>query len=318
MIDSTPELDAEWGPVLRAWPELGEVAAVINTHLHFDHCGGNRRFAGTPTYVQRAELEAAVETGLPRRLGAFHGESYVELDGDADLFDGVSVLFTPGHSPGHQSVVVETGDGLVVLGGDVTYSMRELIDGATPSILPHPRAAARARVPRAPRAALGAGVQLRLMDAFIVDAVRSPIGRKNGTLSALRGDDLAAQVLNGLIARHDLDPAEIEDVQMGCVTQIGEQGWNVGRMAVLAAGWPVEVSATTVDRQCGSSMQTNFNARRGGDGRAARPRRLGRRRDDVARPDGLERRLDLRAGDRPLRDRHAGHLGRAARARSGT
>ena len=98
------------------------------------------------------------------------------------------------------------------------------------------------------------------MDAFIVDAVRSPIGRRNGTLSVLRGDDLAAQVLNGLIARHDLDPAEIEDVQMGCVTQIGEQGWNVGRMAVLAAGWPVEVSATTVDRQCGSSMQTNFNA----------------------------------------------------------
>jgi acetyl-CoA acyltransferase len=99
-----------------------------------------------------------------------------------------------------------------------------------------------------------------VMDAFIVDAVRSPIGRKNGTLSVIRGDDLAAQVLNGLIARHDLDPLEIEDVQMGCVTQIGEQGWNVGRMAVLAAGWPVEVSATTVDRQCGSSMQTNFNA----------------------------------------------------------
>jgi len=96
--------------------------------------------------------------------------------------------------------------------------------------------------------------------AYIVDAVRSPIGRRNGTLSVLRGDDLAAQVLNGLVARHGLDPAEIEDVQMGCVTQIGEQGWNVGRMAVLAAGWPVSVSATTVDRQCGSSMQTNFNA----------------------------------------------------------
>jgi acetyl-CoA acyltransferase len=99
-----------------------------------------------------------------------------------------------------------------------------------------------------------------VMDAYIVDAVRSPIGRRNGTLSVVRGDDLAAQVLNGLIARNDLDPAEIEDVQMGCVTQIGEQGWNVGRMAVLAAGWPVDVSATTVDRQCGSSMQTNFNA----------------------------------------------------------
>ena len=98
------------------------------------------------------------------------------------------------------------------------------------------------------------------MVSYIVDAVRSPIGRRNGTLSVLRGDDLAAQVLNGLIARHELDPAEIEDVQMGCVTQIGEQGWNVGRMAVLAAGWPVSVSATTVDRQCGSSMQTNFNA----------------------------------------------------------
>jgi acetyl-CoA acyltransferase len=98
------------------------------------------------------------------------------------------------------------------------------------------------------------------MDALIVDAVRSPIGRRNGTLSVLRGDDLAAQVLNGLVARNELDPAQIEDVQMGCVTQVGEQGWNVGRMSVLAAGWPVEVSATTVDRQCGSSMQTNFNA----------------------------------------------------------
>jgi acetyl-CoA acetyltransferase family protein len=98
------------------------------------------------------------------------------------------------------------------------------------------------------------------MNAYVVDAVRSPIGRRNGALSVLRGDDLAAQVLNGLVGRHDLDPAEVEDVQMGCVTQIGEQGWNVGRMAVLAAGWPVDVSGTTVDRQCGSSMQTNFNA----------------------------------------------------------
>jgi acetyl-CoA acyltransferase len=96
--------------------------------------------------------------------------------------------------------------------------------------------------------------------AYIVDAVRSPIGRRNGALARLRGDDLAAQVLNRLVARQDLDPAEIEDVQMGCVTQVGEQGWNVGRMAVLAAGWPVSVSAATVDRQCGSSMQTNLNA----------------------------------------------------------
>src|SRR6185436_15356767 len=79
-------------------------------------------------------------------------------------------------------------------------------------------------------------------------------------LASIRGDELCAQVLNGLVARHDLDPAEIEDVQLGCVTQIGEQGWNLGRMVPLVAGWPESVAGTTVDRQCGSSMQTNFNA----------------------------------------------------------
>jgi acetyl-CoA acyltransferase len=98
-----------------------------------------------------------------------------------------------------------------------------------------------------------------MSDALIVDAVRSPIGKKNGTLSKVRGDELAAQVLNGLVARHDLDPGEIEDVQMGCVTQVGEQGWNIARMATLVAGWPDTVCGTTVDRQCGSSMQTNFS-----------------------------------------------------------
>ena len=97
-------------------------------------------------------------------------------------------------------------------------------------------------------------------DALIVDAVRSPIGKKNGTLSHIRGDDLSAQVVNGLLARHSVDPAEIEDLQWGCVTQIGEQTWNIGRNVALAAGWPVSVCGTTVDRQCGSSMQTNFNA----------------------------------------------------------
>src|SRR6184192_243629 len=97
-------------------------------------------------------------------------------------------------------------------------------------------------------------------DALIVDAVRSPIGRRNGALSKIRGDELAGQVLNALVARNDLDPGEIEDVQMGCVTQIGEQGWNIGRMVPLVAGWPETVCGTSVDRQCGSSMQTNFNA----------------------------------------------------------
>ena len=97
-------------------------------------------------------------------------------------------------------------------------------------------------------------------DALIVDAVRSPIGRRNGTLASLRADELAGQVLNALVERNDLDPAEVEDVQMGCVSQVGEQGWNIGRMAPLVAGWPESVPGSSVDRQCGSSMQCNFNA----------------------------------------------------------
>jgi acetyl-CoA acetyltransferase family protein len=97
-------------------------------------------------------------------------------------------------------------------------------------------------------------------DALIVDAVRSPIGKKGGTLSHIRGDDLSAQVVNGLVARNDVDPAQIEDLQWGCVTQVDEQAWNIGRNVALTAGWPVSVCGTTVDRQCGSSMQTNFNA----------------------------------------------------------
>jgi acetyl-CoA acyltransferase len=104
------------------------------------------------------------------------------------------------------------------------------------------------------------GVRRRQTDALIVDAVRSPIGKKNGTLSHIRGDDLSAQVVNALVGRNDVDPAEIEDLQWGCVTQVEEQAWNIGRNVALTAGWPVTVCGTTVDRQCGSSMQTNFNA----------------------------------------------------------
>jgi acetyl-CoA acyltransferase len=106
----------------------------------------------------------------------------------------------------------------------------------------------------------GASTLFSMPDALIIDAVRSPIGKKNGTLSSVRGDELAAQVLNGLLARTGVDPGQIEDVQLGCVTQIGEQGWNIGRMVPMVAGWPESVPGTTVDRQCGSSMQTNFNA----------------------------------------------------------
>ena len=98
-----------------------------------------------------------------------------------------------------------------------------------------------------------------MSEAYIVDAVRSPIGRRGGSLSEIRSEELAAQVLNGLVGRVELDPGAVEDVQMGCVTQVGEQALNVGRQAVLVAGWPETVCASTVDRQCGSSLQTAFN-----------------------------------------------------------
>src|ERR671925_1264962 len=99
-----------------------------------------------------------------------------------------------------------------------------------------------------------------MADAYVIDAVRSPIGRRNGSLSEIRADELAAQVLNALVGRVELDPGAIEDVQMGCVTQVGEQALNVGRVASLIAGWPETVCASTVDRQCGSSMQSCFTA----------------------------------------------------------
>jgi acetyl-CoA acyltransferase len=96
-------------------------------------------------------------------------------------------------------------------------------------------------------------------EAFIVEAVRSPIGRRNGALAGVRADDLAASVWNGLVQRVDVAPGAIEDVQMGCVSQVGEQALNVGRTAVLVAGWPETVAASTIDRQCGSSLQAAFN-----------------------------------------------------------
>jgi acetyl-CoA acetyltransferase family protein len=92
-------------------------------------------------------------------------------------------------------------------------------------------------------------------DAVIVAAVRSAIGKKKGSLAATRADDLLAHVLRALVERAHVDPKEIDDVVTGCVTQIGEQGFNVSRTAALMAGFPVEVTGTTVNRQCGSSQQ---------------------------------------------------------------
>lgn len=92
-------------------------------------------------------------------------------------------------------------------------------------------------------------------DAVIVGAVRTPVGRRGGGLAGVHPVDLSGRVLEALAARTGLDPADVDDVVWGCVTQVGEQAMNVGRSAVLAAGWPESVPASTVDRQCGSSQQ---------------------------------------------------------------
>jgi acetyl-CoA acetyltransferase family protein len=99
--------------------------------------------------------------------------------------------------------------------------------------------------------------------AVIVDAVRSPLGKRNGRLKNWHPVDLAAEVMNSLIERTGVDPARIDDVVMGCVMQVGEQALNVARNAVLAAGWPDTVPGTTVDRQCGSSQQAAHFAAQG-------------------------------------------------------
>jgi N-acyl homoserine lactone hydrolase len=123
LIDSTPELDAEWSPRFDPDAIPRDVACVINTHLHFDHCGGNRLFAGTPIYVQRLEREAARAEGYTiAQWVEFQGATYVELEGEHEVLPGVRVVPTPGHTSGHQSVLVETDDGLVVVAGDVAYT----------------------------------------------------------------------------------------------------------------------------------------------------------------------------------------------------
>jgi len=99
--------------------------------------------------------------------------------------------------------------------------------------------------------------------AVIVDAVRTPGGKRNGKLKNWHPVDLASEALRAIASRNNLDPALVDDVIMGCVSQVGEQAFNVGRSAVLAAGWPESVPATTIDRQCGSSQQALHFAAQG-------------------------------------------------------
>src|SRR2546421_9931795 len=92
-------------------------------------------------------------------------------------------------------------------------------------------------------------------EAVIVEAVRTPLGRGNGKLKDLHPVVLGSMVLKEVVRRAGIEPGQVDDVVFGCVSQVGEQSLNVGRNAWLAAGFPVETPATTVDRQCGSSQQ---------------------------------------------------------------
>ena len=134
MIDSAPELD-DWQPTPHPLPEelVSRVAMVVNTHLHFDHCGGNRLFPGVPIHVQRRELADArtADDYTIREWVDFDGATYVEHEGEVELLPGIRLLPAPGHTDGHQVVVVETGEGPVVLGGDVGTSFDELGSGTT-------------------------------------------------------------------------------------------------------------------------------------------------------------------------------------------
>lgn len=128
MVESTPELDRAWHPVSHRGVLPPEVVCIVNTHLHFDHCGANRLYPGVPMHVQRTELAAARAGGrayLPAWVD-FEGATYVEHDGEAEILPGIRVVPAPGHTPGHQVVVVDTPDGPNVLAGDVAYSFREL------------------------------------------------------------------------------------------------------------------------------------------------------------------------------------------------
>jgi N-acyl homoserine lactone hydrolase len=122
-------LAEDMDPVLvpGAFERIGRVDIVVNTHLHFDHCGGNHLFAGRPFYVQRIELEDARGEGysIPGWVDP-PGVAYETVDGERELLPGLRLLPAPGHSRGMQVVVVETNEGTVVVGGDVAVQHREL------------------------------------------------------------------------------------------------------------------------------------------------------------------------------------------------
>jgi N-acyl homoserine lactone hydrolase len=126
------DMDPRLRPLSEQDVDLAGIDVVVNTHMHFDHCGGNHLFAGKPIYVQRREREAArgPDYTIPEWV-EFEGATYVEVEGEAEILPGIRVLPTPGHTEGHQSVLVDTAEGLVVVGGDVAVWFGELDEPET-------------------------------------------------------------------------------------------------------------------------------------------------------------------------------------------
>ncbi len=143
-------IDDEWKPTLRSLDDelarmghrRSDVGAIAVCHLHFDHCGQNPLFPGVPIYAQRAEVEAAhgPDYTIPEWVD-FRGAEYRLLDGDAEPWPGIRILSTPGHTPGHQSALVDTEGGPVLLTGQAVYELSEL-EGTTPLESPDPLYAA--------------------------------------------------------------------------------------------------------------------------------------------------------------------------------
>jgi N-acyl homoserine lactone hydrolase len=132
LIDTRPEID-DMSPTPHPENIPRDIACVINTHLHYDHCGGNRLFPGVPIHVQARELADArsLDNYTIRDWVDFDGATYVEHEGEVEVLPGIRLLPTPGHTDGHQSVLVDTPDGLVVIGGDVGVWFGELSSGTT-------------------------------------------------------------------------------------------------------------------------------------------------------------------------------------------
>jgi N-acyl homoserine lactone hydrolase len=132
LIDTRPEVD-DMGPTPHPENIPREVDLVINTHLHYDHCGGNRLFPDVPIHVQARELADArtLDNYTFREWVDFDGATYIGHEGEAEVLPGIRLLPAPGHTDGHQVVVVETGDGTHVLGGDVAVWFGDFGGGET-------------------------------------------------------------------------------------------------------------------------------------------------------------------------------------------